>query len=237
MDEAICEGSCQVCIKFLTLQMHFVPVAICSFAYKYFVCRYIDEINCAAARVVNAVRERAKKHEANNTAGHFDAFHIRRGDFQYKETRVEASEILNRTKNYLVLGSTIYLGTDERDKPFFKPFADKYDVVYLDDFKNLLENVNTNYYGMLDQLITSRSRTFFGCWFSTFTGYINRLRGYHADLAELPGYEDGIINSYYYAMEDRFDHMRTFYPVKKEYFAREFPSSWRGIDKGIGELR
>lgn len=136
----------------------------------------------------------------------------------------------------MVPGSTVYLGTDEREKGFFQPLADKYDVVYLDDFKHLLIGVNTNYYGMLDQLITSRSRIFVGCWFSTFTGYINRLRGYHADQAEGQGFEDGIINSYYYALEDRFDHMRKFYPVKREFFSREFPASWRGIDKGIGEL-
>lgn len=198
--------------------------------------RYIDEINCAAARVVNAVRERARTKDPLNQGGLFDAFHIRRGDFQYKETRIEADEILRRVEKHMVLGSTVYIGTDERNKTFFKPIADKYDVVYLDDFMHLLEGINTNYYGMLDQLITSRSRTFFGCWFSTFTGYINRLRGYHADNDKSPGYEDGIINSYYYAMEDRMDHMRTFYPVKREFFAREFPASWRGIDKGIGEL-
>jgi hypothetical protein len=76
---------------------------------------------------------------------------------------------------------------------------------------------------------------FYGCWFSTFTGYINRLRGYHTDDHQLPGFREGIIPSYYYALEDRFDHMQSFYPVKKSFYAREFPTSWRLIDASIEE--
>jgi hypothetical protein len=41
--------------------------------------RYIDEIQCAAARVVHAMREISKK---NGNGGAFDTFHIRRTDFQ-----------------------------------------------------------------------------------------------------------------------------------------------------------
>jgi GDP-fucose protein O-fucosyltransferase len=54
-------------------------------------------------------------------------------------------------------------------------------------------HVTANYYGMIDQLVASRGRIFYGCWFSTFTGYINRIRGYHADDHQLPGYQDGIV--------------------------------------------
>jgi len=93
--------------------------------------------------------------------------------------------------------------------------------------------VNTNYYGMIDQLVASRGRVFFGCWFSTFTGYINRLRGYHADDHQEPGYEMGVHNSYYYAPADRKEHMKVYYPVKQAFYAREFPTSWRLIDRGI----
>lgn len=64
-----------------------------------------------------------------------------------------------------------------------------------------------------------------------FTGYIMRLRGYHADEEELPGYEQGIHNSWFYALPDRFDHMQHYYPVKRSFYAREFPTGWRLIDK------
>ena len=63
-----------------------------------------------------------------------------------------------------------------------------------------------------------------------FTGYINRIRGYHADKEKRPGYEMGQIDSWYYVLEDRFDHMRDYYPVKQSFYAREFPTSWRLID-------
>lgn len=63
-----------------------------------------------------------------------------------------------------------------------------------------------------------------------FTGYINRIRGYHADKEKQPGYEMGRIDSWYYAIEDRFDHMQHYYPVKQSFYAREFPTSWRLID-------
>ena len=200
--------------------------------------RYIDEIQCAAARVVNAIRKRRRSHSGGAGGGRkedfeFDTMHIRRGDFQYKVTRFEAKDIYEMTSKQIPDNTTVYIATDERDKSFFNLLKQHYDVVFLDDFKHELEGVNTNYYGMIDQLVASRGRTFYGCWFSTFTGYINRLRGYHADDHQTKGYEDGIIPSYYYALKDRYLHMQEFYPVKKQFYAREFPTSWRLIDTGV----
>lgn len=46
---------------------------------------YVDEIQCAAARVVAAIREHVRKlHPQKNPTGEFDTFHIRRGDFQVR---------------------------------------------------------------------------------------------------------------------------------------------------------
>jgi hypothetical protein len=134
------------------------------------------------------------------------------------------------------MGGLVYIASDEKDQTFFQPFRDIFDVVMLDDFKHLLVGVNTNYYGMIDSLIASRSKIFFGCWFSTFTGYINRLRGFHNNKRKGPGYEMGYHSSYYYALDDRKYHIQEFYPVKKSFYAREFPTAWRLIDEGIQEL-
>jgi len=111
-----------------------------------------------------------------------------------------------------------------------------YDVVFLDDFMTELGDVNTNFFGMVDALIASRSRNFFGCWFSTFTGYINRIRGYHADKDKAPGYERGVISSWYYVHEDKFDNMRQYYPLKPALWTREFPTSWRLLNTGMEEF-
>jgi hypothetical protein len=130
--------------------------------------RYIDDIQCAAARIVHAVRQKAI--ENGDPSGTFDSFHIRRGDFQYKETRISADEIYENTKEILVPNSTIFIATDEKDSSFFDPLRQHYNLLFLNDFKHLIKGLNTNYMGMLDQRIASRGRTFIGAYFSTFTG-------------------------------------------------------------------
>jgi GDP-fucose protein O-fucosyltransferase len=170
--------------------------------------RYIDDIQCAAARIVSAIRS-TKLHPSDN--GQFDSFHIRRGDFQYKATRVSAEEIIEAAKDEIPKGRTVYIGTDERDKEFFAPLREYgWELLFLDDFMDHVGEINPNYYGMIDQLVTSRGHSFFGCWFSTFTGmqieffsflprfcsqsltifrlsvgYIVRLRGYHTQTNAL----------------------------------------------------
>lgn len=118
---------------------------------------------CAGARVVEAVRERAR-----DKGGLFDTIHVRRGgeqstssifltlwlqlihpvpsiftDFQYKKTRLEAKELIKKSKDRLTEGGVLYIATDERDKSFFEPFREHYDIVFLDDFKHLLKGINT----------------------------------------------------------------------------------------------
>jgi hypothetical protein len=92
--------------------------------------RYIDEIQCAAARIVAAMRNyvRTRNNTTDASGGDFDTFHIRRGDFQYKNTRISAKQIYENTKDVLTPGSTLFIATDERDKTFFDPLREHYDV-------------------------------------------------------------------------------------------------------------
>eukprot|EP01035_Chromulina_nebulosa_P020551 gene20551-26654_t len=48
---------------------------------------------------------------------------------------------------------------------------------YLKD--GVLNGVNPNLYGMAESIVCSRAKVFAGTFYSTFTGYIHRLRGYH----------------------------------------------------------
>lgn len=98
----------------------------------------------AAARVVAAIRERAKNRSVH---GDFDTLHVRRGDFQFKPTRVPVWKIYNKTKFHIPENATLYVATDERNKAWFDLMGEHYDIVFLDDFKHELEGVNTNYYG------------------------------------------------------------------------------------------
>mmetsp|Transcript_8639 Transcript_8639/g.17968 ORF Transcript_8639/g.17968 Transcript_8639/m.17968 type:complete len:98 (-) Transcript_8639:48-341(-) len=87
---------------------------------------------------------------------------------------------------------------------------------------------------MIDQLVSARGEIFFGCYFSTFTGYITRLRGFHSQLRKEPGFRQGLLmSSYYYAPQDKRMQMHKYYPVKQPFFAREFPTAWRLLDRDI----
>lgn len=201
--------------------------------------RYRDEIQCAAARIVSRVRKIAK--ENGEALGSFDAMHIRRGDFQYLEMRIKAEEIYaNNTKSFIRDGRTMYIATDEKDMAFFAPLKQHYKVVFLNDFIDELSHVNPNYYGMVEQLVTSRAQTFIGAYFSTFTGYINRIRGYHAQNAKIEGYQQGQIESFYYT-PDHMQHlrrvMRKYTPVTPGPWQQEFAVGWRDIDHDVPEAQ
>lgn len=201
--------------------------------------RYVDEIMCAAARVIEAVREHARKnksHKASGDDGIYDAMHVRRGDFQYPPTQLPARDLYDLSKGELTEGATLYVATDERNKGFFDIFKKHYDVVFLDDLLHVIPGVNTNYYGMIDQLVAYKSRKFYGTWWSTLSGYVNRMRGYYISKHKLEGYKDGTMESWYFVPKERVLQMREYIPVRKPIYCREFPTSWRDIDQGIEEL-
>jgi GDP-fucose protein O-fucosyltransferase len=107
------------------------------------------------------MRAYASSRNASNPNGEFHSFHVRRGDFQYKDTRIEAEEIYNNVRDVLPEGSAVFIATDERNKAFFNVLKQHYDIKFLDDFINELNppgfpTINTNYYGMIDQLVVSR---------------------------------------------------------------------------------
>eukprot|EP00622_Pseudochattonella_farcimen_P004848 FR740347.1.p1 GENE.FR740347.1~~FR740347.1.p1 ORF type:complete len:315 (+),score=27.62 FR740347.1:119-946(+) len=68
------------------------------------------------------------------------------------------------------------------EDPSWQAFTDAgWKVVFLDDFlkAGVLKNANPNFYGMIESIVCSRAKVFAGTYFSTFTGYIHRMRGYH----------------------------------------------------------
>jgi tyrosine-protein phosphatase YwqE len=75
---------------------------------------------------------------------------VRRGDFQYDFAKVSGEELYNVTRRFLSRHTTVYIATDERNKQeYFGHLMDRYDVIFLDDFMDELEGVNSNYYGMV----------------------------------------------------------------------------------------
>lgn len=104
-----------------------------------------------------------------------------RGEFQYKLVKIPAAEMLHNVGQFIPNNSLIFIATDEKNKSFFDPFHARYSKVrYLNDYFESagLKDINPNYLGMIDQVICTRGSMFVGTWFSTFSGYITRMRGY-----------------------------------------------------------
>jgi hypothetical protein len=208
--------------------MHFSDAAVGNF-YKRLVrdlLHFRPEINCAAGKIIKALQDEGKKREFStdpNGAGGYSALHIRRGDFQYKKMKLSGEEWLDNTKDVWKKNEILYIATDEKDKDFFEPFRRAgYTLKFLSDFTELagLDEMDPNHMGMIDAVVASRARAFAGTFRSTFSGYINRLRGYHGLSVK---------TSFYGSREEKLKH-HDWDNVNRDTFAKEWPDAWIGID-------
>ena len=175
--------------------------------------RYSDPIHCAAGKVVKSILDEF---------GGFSSMHIRRGDFQWPEMRISATEWLENTRHILHENELVYISTDEKDLTFFEPLRSRYRLKFLTDYKVLagLDELDPNFIGMIDAVIASRGREFVGTYFSSFSAYIGRLRGYHG----MSG------NRMHYGYLARMNETHSWVMPHSSYSAREFPIGWTAID-------
>jgi len=139
--------------------------------------------------------------------------------------------------------SVVYIATDEADEHFFDVFRENYKKVYfLDDFEDLLvlDDIPKEFYGMIDQLVASRGKHFVGTYYSTFTSYINRLRGYHSQKQQTTSSSSssnirrqGIIPSWFYSPPDKINQYQRYTPLGTAIFETEYPLAWRNIDLDV----
>jgi hypothetical protein len=230
--------------------------------------RYNDRLQCAAARIVAALKENEKRFE-----GIFHAMHIRRTDLTKAYTKFgvdkNATDIFHTVTtehNIIPEDSVVYIATDEHDASFFDVFRERYTAVYfLDDFRDVLgDDVPSEYYGMIDQLVCSRSEHFVGTYYSTFTGYINRLRGYHSqkrtptptqqsqskskskqaaalvasnyETEQQLVREQGVIPSWFYGPADKIDVYQRYEPIRTTTWEMEYALAWRNIDSDVDPI-
>lgn len=83
-----------------------------------------------------------------------------------------------------------------------------------------LGELDSSFIGMVDTIVASQGRTFVGTWFSTFSGYINRMRGYLGKS----------MTTSFYSYLPRKKILHPFEFPHGNYHAREFHSGWVGID-------
>jgi GDP-fucose protein O-fucosyltransferase len=184
--------------------------------YKRFVrdfLHYKDSLYCAAGKVVHALNAEGKE---------WSTMHVRRGDLQYKAVKISAEEWYENLKEIWNEGEMIFIATDERNKTFFDPLKEHHELRFLDDYWDVakLGDLDPYFLGMVDTIVASHGRTFAGTWFSTFTAFINRMRGYL-------GYS--MMDSWY-GWLPRKDSVREYKYPTGNYGAREWPIGWIAID-------
>ena len=210
--------------------MYFSDPAIGNY-FKRFVRDYLhynNEIYCAAGKIVKALQTEGMRRGFSLDAekgGGYSAMHIRRGDLQYKRVKISAQEWYDNTKDVWQDKELMYIATDERNKTFFDDLARHYDLRFLDDYKELagLSDLDPNFMGMIDTVVASRARAFAGTWFSTFTGYINRLRGYHGM---------SMMDSWYSFLPKK-TALHQWNVITHYAYAFEYPDCWMGIDADV----
>jgi len=144
----------------------------------------------------------------------------------------DGNSIQNRTNVW-----TIFVATDENDESFFLPLQKAgYNLLFLSDFEKILSGMNPNLNGMVEQIVASKARNFWGTYYSSFSGQIMRLRGYHYVNDDNADMHSGKIASSYYLQDEYRNVMRLYRSPSQPFFAREFPLAWRDIDRGIGEM-
>mmetsp|Transcript_17049 Transcript_17049/g.25950 ORF Transcript_17049/g.25950 Transcript_17049/m.25950 type:complete len:773 (+) Transcript_17049:61-2379(+) len=196
--------------------------------------RYHDEVFCAAGKIILALQyENSVLSGTNNPmadldtelVGGYSSLHVRRGDLQFKEVTLNSSQWYENTKELWKPNEILYIATDERNNSFFDDFRKKHSgrVRFFDDYKALanLDSIDQTLYGMIDTVVASRGSVFAGTWFSTFSGYIVRLRGYY-----------GMSKYYtYYSYLKRKYFMHEWMGIGEgSLYAREYPTAWTGID-------
>lgn len=110
----------------------------------------------------------------------YTALHVRRNDFQYKQTRTQADEIWDNTHVLLRDDLPVYMATDEVDDIFRDVFRLKKNVLFWDDLMRQYNGPDfpEKLIGPIEQVICVGANRFVGTDLSTFSSYIVRLRGY-----------------------------------------------------------
>lgn len=139
--------------------------------------------NLIKSKIINGIKYRQQYFtEANsikNKLGNFNAIHVRRNDFLKVDSFRNAAdkqfiELQNNLKNKISKSYPLYIATDEKDKNIFNFLRADFDLFFLDDFSKDLKNYESM---CLDQIVCSEAEVFLGSRFSTYSDYINIIRG------------------------------------------------------------
>jgi hypothetical protein len=113
----------------------------------------------------------------------YTALHLRRNDFQYQQAPDSAHGVLGKVAGTLRPKETVYVASDELDPQWWSQMrstlkAAGHELVTFDDFKaELLDRgLKEKFSGMVEMMICTGARSFWGSRMSTFTEGIQILR-------------------------------------------------------------
>jgi hypothetical protein len=113
-----------------------------------------------------------------NKIGDYNSIHVRRNDFVKVRPEYAISQLnnlLDDIKDRIPNTLPLYIATDEKDKSLFNSLSSVYTIYFLEDF---FKELNPYQSLAVDQLICRESDIFLGSKLSTFSDYINIMRGY-----------------------------------------------------------
>jgi GDP-fucose protein O-fucosyltransferase len=175
--------------------------------------------------------------------GVFDAIHVR-GEVEFhrqmnKHNLLTSQTIYTEISKILPKGGTVFVATDIKDgTSFFDFLRQHYNLIFLHDCQTMVEEmkIHPQLWGLVEQLVASRGRFYFASTFSTFGSYIARLQGYHLAQENAPNIvETGSIATWPMDNLEDFHYMTNYNTLKKSLWAREFPTCWRDLHRGIVE--
>mmetsp|Transcript_13846 Transcript_13846/g.32854 ORF Transcript_13846/g.32854 Transcript_13846/m.32854 type:complete len:322 (-) Transcript_13846:24-989(-) len=194
---------------------------------------YNDEVFCAGAKVAKAM-------DLLSGPGGWSAMHVRHGELQYTNVQFSPSELMEATRGWLgpeggkeggeATGEALYVATDEADHGWFAAFEKRHSHVrFLSDFEEAVRGVDPSLLGMVEQVVMSRGRTFTGTWFSTFSAYACRLRGYYQKKGP-KGARFLPESCFVYAPAHKRLDFKAWKMPQHAFYPREWALAWEGID-------
>ena len=158
--------------------------------------------------------------------GAFHAVHVRRNDFikQYPKTDIPIDVIASQLSYRVPPGSLLLVATDEPDRGFFGPLMDRYHVLFAGDVVRSAAPDWTHYQiACVEQNLCALANTFTGTRLSTFSAYINRLRGYNRVADTSFRFTDGLLH---HTPSSVWFSWEAFIPDKEPLWGREFSEGW-----------
>ena len=189
--------------------------------------KYKDEVFCAAGRVVDALSRAS-------ATGKYQAAHIRRGELQFVSVRISCEEWRDALLSFgYETDEVLFVLTDEKDKTWFAPLEAAFaKIYYLRDFaEEVADLYDPNALGMVEQVVASAKpcRLFTGTFFSTFSGYVARLRAYYGHAAD----------TFFYAApkaKHRVLH-DTSDTIHAPFYNREWALAWNNLEEPLPKDR